>query len=219
MKKILALVLALTMVAAMAACTPANNNETTGATVGNTEANTEATTPATTEGTTVESDGAALTVLNAVWTLFPEENKFPVMGGDAENPNWEGPGAVTLPGAEGNALWNLYVPDEQLANFTEAATMIHAMNANTFTAGALKLAEGADATAVAAALADAIMNTRWMCGFPERMIIVSTGDCLVVAFGHDGVSYPEGGKLISLFLEGLQTVDAEAKVLHDEAIG
>ena len=204
MKKILALVLALTMVMAMAACTPATNNDATNGT-------TEATTAATTFASAAE-------LLNTAWATFPEENKFSVMGGDAENPNFEGAGNVTLPGAEGNALWNLYVPDEQLANITEAATMMHAMNANTFTAGALKLAEGADKTAVAAALKEAIMNTRWMCGFPERMIIVSVGDYLVVAFGHDGVSYPEGGKLISLFLTGLQTADANAQVLHDEAI-
>ena len=195
MKKILALVLALTMVAAMAACTPANN-----------------------DNDTVAGPASALELLNAVWAKFPEANKFPVMGGDEANANWEGPGSVTLPGAEGNALWNLYVPDEQLANFTEAATMIHAMNANTFTAGALKLAEGADAAAVAKALADAVLNTRWMCGFPERMIVVSVGDYLVVAFGHDGVSYPEGGKLITEFLTGLQAEYANAKVLHDAPI-
>ena len=195
MKKILALVLALTMVAAMAACTPANN-----------------------DNDTVAGPASALELLNAVWAKFPEANKVPVMGGDAENPNWEGPGSVTLPGAEGNALWNLYVPDEQLANITEAATMMHAMNANTFTAGALKLAEGADAATVAKALADAVLNTRWMCGFPERLIVVSVGNYLVVAFGHDGVSYPEGGKLITEFLTGLQAEYANAKVLHDAPI-
>lgn len=212
MKKILALVLALTMVMAMAACTPATNNDGT-----TTASTTEATTASTTEAV-VSGDNGAVTLLNTAWAAFPDESKFAVMGGDAENPNYEGPGAVTLPGAEGNALWSLYVPDDQLANFTEAATMMHAMNANTFTAGAMKLAEGADKTAVAQALKDAIMGTRWMCGFPERMIIVSVGDYLVVAFGHDGVSYPEGGKIISTFLAGLQAADANAQVLHDEAI-
>ena len=195
MKKILALVLALTMVAAMAACTPANN-----------------------DNETVAGPASALELLNTVWAKYPEANKFAVMGGDAENPNWEGPGSVTLPGAEGNALWNLYVPDEQLANITEAATMLHAMNANTFSAGALKLAEGADAATVAKALADAILNTRWMCGFPERLIVVSVGDYLVVAFGHDGVSYPEGGKIITEFLTILQAEYANAKVLQDAPI-
>ena len=211
MKKILALVLALTMVAAMAACTPATNNDATNGT-------TEATTEATTDNKPSLSFATALDLLNGIWAAFPEEGKFPVMGGDAENPNWEGPGSVTLPGAEGNALWNLYVPDEQLANITEAATMMHAMNANTFTAGALKLAEGADAATVAKALADAVLNTRWMCGFPERLIVVSVGNYLVVAFGHDGVSYPEGGKLITEFLTGLQAEYANAKVLHDAPI-
>ena len=212
MKKILALVLALTMVMAMAACTPANNNETNGTTAG-TEGTTEATTEATTgttEGTTVEGDNAALNVLNAVWTAFPEEGKFPVMGGDMENPNWEGPGAVTLPGAEGNALWNLNIPDDQLPNIAEAATMIHAMNTNTFASGALKLVDGADEATVAKAILDGILNTRWMCGFPERVVVISTNGCLIVAFGHEGN--------ITNLQSAITAVDASATVLHNEAI-
>ena len=67
-------------------------------------------------------------------------------------------------------------------------------------------------------IADGIKGTHFMCGHPERMIVVSLGDYLVVAFGHDGVNFPEGGKLISTFLAGLQTADANAQVLHDEAI-
>ena len=206
MKKILALVLALTMVAAMAACTPANNNETTGATVGTTEATTEATT----DNKPSLSFATALDLLNAAWAAFPEEGKFPVMGGDAENPNWEGPGAVTLPGAEGNALWNLNIPDEQLPNIAEAATMIHAMNTNTFACGALKLVEGANVEEVASAIAEAIMNTRWMCGMPERMVVVSANGYLVVAFGHEGN--------ITNLLTAVTAVDATATVLHNEAI-
>lgn len=199
MKKIFALVLALTMVASMAACTPANNDNN--------------------GDNTVAGPATALELLTNAWAKYPEASKFAVMGGDEANANYEGPGKVELPGAEGNALWNLYVPEDQLANFTDAATMMHAMNGNTFTAGALKLAEGADKTAVAKAISDAILGTHWMCGFPERMIVVSVGDYLVVAFGHDGVSFPEGGKIISEFLTALQTEYAGAAVLHDEAIG
>ena len=213
MKKIFALVLALTMVMAMAACTPATNNDatngTTEATNGATEGTTEATTEATT-GTDVSGDSATLNLLNAVWAQFPESGKFPVMGGDAENPNFEGPGSVTLPGAEGNALWNLNIPDEQLVNIAEAATMIHAMNTNTFASGALKLVEGADEATVAKAIVDAILGTRWMCGFPERVVVVSTNGCLVVAFGHEGN--------ITNLLTAINAVDANANVLHNEAI-
>lgn len=198
MKKILALVLALTLVMAMAACTPANNNDATN------DATNEATTEATTGAAT------ALELLNNVWAQFSEDSKFPVMGGDAENPNFEGPGAVTLPGAEGNALWNLNIPDDQLANFTEAATLIHAMNTNTFACGAMKLAAGADKTAVAAAVKDGILGTHWMCGFPEKMVVVSSGDYLVVAFGLD--------MNITNLLTALTAVDANAQVLHSEVI-
>ena len=201
MKKILALVLALTMVMAMAACTPATNND---ATNGTTEATTEATTAASTFAT-------ALDLLNGIWAQFPEEGKFPVMGGDAENPNFEGPGAVTLPGAEGNALWNLNISEERLPSIAEAATMIHAMNTNTFAGCALKLVEGADEAAVAKGILDDIQNTRWMCGFPERVVVVSTNGCLVVAFGHEGN--------ITNLLTAIQAVDANANVLHNEVIG
>ena len=204
MKKILALVLVLTMALAMAACTPANNNETTEAT---NEATTEATTAAT-EGNTAAS---ALDLLNSIWAKFPEEGKFPVMGGDMENPNWEGPGSVTLPGAEGNALWNLNIPEEQLVNFSEAATMIHAMNTNTFAGCAVKLVEGADKATVAKAVVDAILNTRWMCGFPERVVVVSSGDCLVIAFGLEMNT--------TNLLTAISAVDASAEVLHNETIG
>ena len=201
MKKILALVLVLTMALAMAACTPANNNETT-------EATTEATTAAT-EGNTAAV--SPLDLLNSIWAKFPEEGKFPVMGGEAENPNWEGPGSVTLPGAEGNALWNLNIPEEQLVNFSEAATMIHAMNTNTFAGCAVKLVEGADKATVAKAVVDAILNTRWMCGFPERVVVVSSGDCLVIAFGLEMNT--------TNLLTAISAVDASAEVLHNETIG
>ena len=199
MKKLIALVLALTMVAAMAACTPATNNN------GTTEGTTEAT-----GSNTVAGPASALELLTNVWAAFPEDGKFSVMGGDAENPNFEGPGAVTLPGAEGNALWNLNIPEDQLSNFTEAATLMHAMNTNTFACGAMKLTEGTDKTAVAAAIKDGILGTHWMCGFPEKMVVVSAGDYLVVAFGLD--------MNITNLLNALSAVDANAQVLHSEVI-
>ena len=221
MKKIFALVLVLTMVLSMAACKTTDNNAATTETT--TEANTEATTEVTTEATTEATDEAitvatneAVELLENAWAQVAEADKFPVMGGADETMNFEGPGVVTVPGAEGNALWMLYVPDDQEASFTEAATMLH-MNANTFTAGALKLAEGADKAAAAKAISDAILSTQFFCGMPERLIVVSVGDYLVVAFGHDGVK-PENYKNISNFLAALQTAYANAEVLHDEPI-
>ena len=204
MKKIIAMLLAVMMVMGIFAACSGNSN---------TEANTtQATTEATTEATTAASTFAtALDLLNGIWAQFPEEGKFPVMGGDAENPNWEGPGSVTLPGAEGNALWNLNISEERLPSIAEAATMIHAMNTNTFAGCALKLVEGADEAAVAKGILDDIQNTRWMCGFPERVVVVSTNGCLVVAFGHEGN--------ITNLLTAIQAVDANANVLHNEVIG
>ena len=206
MKKLIAMLLALVMVCALCAC--GTNGDTQNTT---TQATTEATTEATTAATEGNTAASALDLLNSIWAKFPEEGKFPVMGGDMENPNWEGPGSVTLPGAEGNALWNLNIPEEQLVNFSEAATMIHAMNTNTFAGCAVKLVEGADKATVAKAVVDAILNTRWMCGFPERVVVVSSGDCLVIAFGLEMNT--------TNLLTAITAVDASAEVLHNETIG
>ena len=89
--------------------------------------------------------------------------------------------------------------------------MIHAMNTNTFAGCALKLVEGANTEEVAKAIVDAILNTRWMCGFPERVVVVSTNGCLVVAFGLEMNT--------TNLLNAINAVDANATVLHNEVIG
>ena len=62
----------------------------------------------------------------------------------------------------------------------DAASMLHAMNANTFTAAAYHVTDSAVQQELADALKDSIMNTQWLCGFPEVMIIAGIGDDYVV---------------------------------------
>lgn len=163
----------------------------------------------------VEGPETALVLLETVWGLYAEEEKFPVMGGDTFT--MDAPGAVTM-GGEENPLWNLYVPEDQLANITDAATMIHAMNGNTFTCGAMKLADGADVEAFAQAMRDAIMSTHWMCGFPEKLIVANIGSYVVVAFGLDGVNFPEDGQIITPFVTHLKEAYSSISILFEEEI-
>ena len=202
MKKILALALAVLMVVSLAAC----------------GSNAKTTEPSTT-APTVTGPASALELLQTVWTAYPEEAKFPTMGGDVTAPTTDGnPGAVNLDVAEENPLYILNFPGDQLANISEAATVFHAMNTNTFAAGVVKVAEGADVKTVAQAIRDAVMSTHWMCGFPERMIVASVGDYIVMSFGLDGVSDPESVKIMSTFLQSLKTSYANTEVLFDEEI-
>lgn len=190
MKKIIALLLACFMVMGMAACgTAADSKETTGA--------------------KVETPASALEVLENIWAKYADEEKIPAMGGfklDAEGI------PVTVEGAPGAVedkdylATSLLVPAEQ--TITEAASLVHAMNANTFTGAAYKVE---DVQAFATAMQSAVQNNQWICGFPEQLLIANVGGVVVVAFGK--------GEVMTTFQTHLTEAYAGAEVLVSEAIG
>ena len=149
-------------------------------------------------------------LLNTVWASYAEEEMFPVAGGDMteENMNMEGPGVYGLEDAEGFANIT-HFPAESLAKIDAAATMMHMMNANTFTGAAYHVVD-ADMAALATEVKDSVMATRWMCGFPEKLVIVTVGEYMVSYFGN--------GELVSTFTAKLQAAYPSATVVVDEAI-
>ena len=197
MKKIIAMLLAALMVMSMVACgadKPVENNtpETTVPT-------TEATVPTTEAAVVAES---ALEILETVWALFGED-QFYVVGGDFESMVDGAPGKAVNPDF---LAGNLLVPADQTV--TEAASMIHGMNANTFTCAAYAVE---DVQAFAAAMQTAIQGNQWMCGFPEKLLIAEVGGYVVVVFGH--------GDAVNPFQTNLTTAYPTTNVLVDEAIG
>ena len=168
MKKLICAVLALTLVLGMTACGGKKQ---------------EATEPA------VEAPASALEVLQTVWNLYGDEEKFAVIGGDMGHPVSDGPGSYDL--ADENISYTLLIPGDQLKNVTEAASMIHMMNANTFTCGVFRLAEGVSAADFGKAMQEAVMGNQWMCGFPETLVIQNIADAYVlVAFGVNDAINP-----------------------------
>ena len=191
MKKILTVILVLAMVVSMAACGGNTAEETEGV-------------PA------QEMPGSALEILENVWAGYADEEKFPVIGGDMANPVDNAPGSYNI--ADENISYMLLIPAEQVANVTEAASMIHMMNANTFTGAAFKLAGGISAADFGAAMKEAVLNNQWMCGFPERLLIRAFGDSyVVVAFGVNDAMTPFDTHLSAAY-PGMETI-------ADEAIG
>ena len=201
MKKIIAMLLALTMLVAFAGC----NNTTAPETTEGTKAPETTAAPETTEAAAVAA--SALEILENTWNLFGEDEKFFVMGGDFENMVDGAPGAVNVAGVD-FLTGNLIVPEAETANVTEAASLIHAMNANTFTCAAYAVA---DVQAFADAMKTAIQGNHWMCGFPEKLVIAEVGGYVVVMFGH--------GDAVNPFLTNLQTAYPTTNVLAEEAIG
>lgn len=188
MKKIFSAILALTLVLALTACGGNAAQETEGV-------------PA------QEMPASALEILETVWAEYAEEEKFPVIGGSMAAPVDNAPGSFDL--ADESLNYLLLVPADQTANITEAASMIHAMNTNTFTCAAFKLAGGVAAADFGAAMKDAVLNNQWMCGFPDRLLIRSFGDSyVVVAFGVNDAMDPFETHLTTAY-PGMETIASE----------
>ncbi len=182
MRKILALMLALVMAFGMVAC--GGNNETK-----------------------VEVPESALVLLETVWNSYAEEEKFFVMGGDASEENMKdgAPGKFNV--ADEGLTYTLLVPADQVANVTDAASMVHAMMPNNFTCGAFRVS---DAKAFAQAMHTAISSNQWMCGMPEHLLIATLGDEYVItAFGLADLMSTFESKLTAAY-SGVEIVNSEA---------
>lgn len=169
MKKLLAIALALvTVLVCFAAC-------------GGDKTNTDATP---TDADTAVTYADAVEVLTKVFATFEGENAFSVVGGDEEHINYENPAPGKYDVAKADELAVVAnLPASQSANIEDAATAIHMMNANSFTAAAYKLKAGTDAAAFAADFKTTLDNAQWMCGFPEKFVVIQTGDYIVTAYG------------------------------------
>ena len=230
MKKMIAMLLALVMVLSFAACA-GNNDVQEDVNADQTVENNE---PAVNEGEIGEPEteepeteepeveegvvgeeivepasNGALEVLDSIWALYGDEEKFPVMGGNPEGGLMDMPG-VWDPAMLENLTYTTQLPAEQLENVTEAATMIHMMNANTFTGAVYGLAEGVDAAAFAQAVRDAVQSAQWMCGFPETLVVAVVDGYVLAAYGLNDAMTP--------FQTHLTEAYADAEILFSEAI-
>ena len=212
MKKIIALLLVAVMAMGMAACgatqeaapttTAAANNDTVDTTPADTTP--ADTTPADTTPAAAENTASA--VLSTIWGKYAEDEKFFAMGGDFNAMVDGAPGVVDVTNTDFLQA-SLLVPEAQWASVTEAASLIHGMNANTFTCGAYVVA---DAAAFAEAMKAAIQGNQWMCGFPETLLVANVDGVVVVVFGLNDAVNP--------FQTHLTEAYANAEILINEAI-
>ena len=191
MKKIIALIMVAVLMLTFAACG------------GNTDNGGKEETPDVAIASPVE-------LLNTVWASYADEEKFPVAGGDMTeaNMNMEGPGVYGLEDAEGFVAIT-HFPADSMAKIDAAATLMHMMNANTFTCAAYHVVD-ADMAVLVTEVKDSILATRWMCGFPEKLVIVTVGEYMVSYFGN--------ADLVSTFTTKLQAAYPSAEIVVDEPI-
>ena len=223
MKRIIALILAALAILTLAACSNGESKDTdkkANDTTNNTPANdtTSAAEPVDTdpEGTEpADTDSAgsayadAVAVLEAAWAAYPEDDKFPVYGGSTdvavEYDGKPGPFTMTMTDEMGNSL---HVPADIMPQIKSAASMIHMMNANTFTTAVFEV-EG-DINAFSTALVDGVNSTQWVCGIPETVITVKVDNYLIMAFGN--------GEIIENYKTAAMTAVNGASLVHEGPI-
>ena len=124
----------------------------------------------------------SLELLNTVWNSYADDEKFPVAGGDMseENMTMGAPGNYSLDDADAIDA-ALGLPASSLDKIDNAASLVHMMNANTFTCGAFRVKDQNDIPTLASEIKDNIMARQWMCGFPDKLVIISV-DSYIVSF-------------------------------------
>ena len=138
-------------------------------------------------------------LLTKVWDTYAEDEKFFAMGGHFEAPVDNGPGSYDLAKAEDLSI-SFCIPTDAVAMVDDAATIMHAMNANNFSAAAYHVTDSANVQTLIDGIKDKTFNNQWMCGFPEKLIIVTVGDeYLVTAFGSADIVDNFSAKLAEVY--------------------
>ena len=133
--------------------------------------------------------GSALELLTTVWASYGEEERFAAAGGDMseENMTMDGPGKFSL--SDAAALdTTLGFPEDAVDKIDDAASLMHMMNANTFTCGVYHVKNAGDLSDVSTALKNNILQRQWMCGFPDRLVIMQADGYVVAFFGEEGIT-------------------------------
>ena len=141
MKKFLTLLLAAAMTLSLAACGSKNDGNANG-------------------GDSQPAD--ALALLNTVWSSYADDDKFAVVGGDYDEANMteDAPGRFGV--EDGDTLDSMLgFPAADADKLTDAASLSHMMNANTFTCGALRVKNGR-AQKILSGIMQYIIPPKWL---------------------------------------------------------
>lgn len=193
MKKILALLLAAVMVLSLAACTDKGSEG-------------GATSPS---GAQTNQPKSALEILEKVWSKYSTDEKFPATGGSEKHMEEDKPGKFDVSDAE--ALdFELGFPKAQASEIDDAASLMHMLNENNFSCGVYHVKDSGNVEALAGKIKENILARQWLCGFPEKLVILTVGDYIVSVFG--------AGELTDTFVAKLSAEYSSAKQLFDVPI-
>lgn len=147
-------------------------------------------------------------ILQKIWDLYPEDERFAAYGGAVEHSVADGPGDLDLSVTE-ELTTRYMLPEDQLAKLQEGASLVHLMNNNIFSAAVFQVKE--DVQNLAKSWRSSIQATRWICGQPDRMILAQPENgYLLMAFGSQDA--------MTAFKTKLMEAYPAANILYEEAI-
>lgn len=125
-------------------------------------------------------------LLNQVWDAFSEDETFAVTGGDYNHPVDGSAGTFDITDTD-NLMYMLHVPETQIDAMDDGASIVHAMNVNTFTSAAFHMTDAKNAEEFVVDFEEAFENTQWMCGFPDiyKIFTINAGEYVVYALGSE----------------------------------
>ena len=190
MKKIIAIALAAVMALSLAACTRQNDKN----------------------GTTTSSDAAkgqaksASEILEKVWSKYSADEKFPATGGSEKHMKEDKPGKFDVSDAE--ALdFELGFPKANASEIDDAASLMHMLNQNNFSCGVYHVKDSGNVEALAGKIKENILARQWLCGFPEKLVILTVGDYIVSVFGAKELTDTFTAKLSAEYSSAKQLFD------------
>ena len=209
MKRLTVLLLAGVLTFGCVAC----GNTNSGA--GNNKPNTESSSQQ--DASKVEIKDAT-ELLTKVWdeynTKASEDLQLFVGGGNPETmvENNAGKFDSKIEGAMDMLAFTFCAKEDTIAKTDDIATLMSMMNSNQLSAAAYHVTNTADVETVINSIKDATLSNQWMCGFPEKLIIVTVGDSYVVsAYGN--------GMVIDTLKTAITTVYGDAaKVSVETAV-
>lgn len=147
---------------------------------------------------------STLDAFNVFWNNYPEAEKFAVAGGDYNNFVDGAPGTCNVSDTD-TIINQFYIPEAVAGSVDDMASLVHMMNANTFTG--VIVHTGAP-EGFADALKENISNVNWVCGFPDRLIVADLSN------GYFAYAFGEAS-IMSTYEASLKATFPSAQIVHD----
>ena len=161
----------------------------------------------TTPGT---SDTKSAELLAAIWNRYAQEERFAAYGGTVEHSISDAPGDLDL-GNIDELTGKYLIPSDRVEQLEDAASLVHMMNSNIFTAAVVELSDVAQLGSFAESWRDAIRQNRWICGQPDRMVMaVPEQGRVLMAFGSSDA--------MDVFGTHMKEAYPNIRILYQEAV-